>query len=691
MVKSRSSCNKSKKQYFITLITIILGTSVLMTPFEFHTNMHFEEAGNNFRGTCPFCKKKDHFFFNKENQWDCKSCMLHGNLYIFLNHLFNDVCQDKLTTILAESRGIDHSLFVRNKIKHNPLNNTYIIPSFNSTGHINQLYKVYWSEDKWHIRNTPDIDATLVNWPENVHDTVMFTEGLWDKLAGEEMVGNRPITVCGFPGSTFKQTWCSIAAGKDVIICTDNDAAGIKMRENILNRFKQAPSRPKSIRTLRWPALTPQKFDVNDLLIKFTKDSYDKLMSYLVEEDLTSSTTGKIEVLPDTSCKTFINLTEACKEYYHYTKHMEMLTHFLITCVYALKFEGEQLWGRVIGPPGSSKTTIAKLVGSSAQTITRSTFTGLLSGWKDDDPNDASMIPLIAGKALIVKDADTILQLPNKDQIFSQLRDFYDKDISATYGNRLNYEYHNVRSAFLFLGTHALRGMDNTALGERFIDFEICVTLEDINAIIQKVLMRDEQVASSEPPENKLFAKSKNFIDNELWNLNEQAPLTKEHNLIIARYGFLVSYMRARVERTYTGDVKYNPFAEVPSRITGQFKKLLKCAPVVLGHHSVDDESIKLLDKVSRDIIDTKSLRYRIAYLLCKTPEQSLAQLTQFFDGDNPKLIERELDDMRRLDMLKIAFKAVGTSRGFHVASLNDTLQEHMREVAQYDSTNQLK
>ena len=48
---------------------------------------------------------------------------------------------------------------------------------------------------------------------------------------------------------------------------------------------------------------------------------------------------------------------------------------------------------------------------------------------------DASLIPLIAGKTLIVKDADALLRQKNVEQIFSELRDFYDKDSSTFYKN----------------------------------------------------------------------------------------------------------------------------------------------------------------------------------------------------------------------------------------------------------------
>ena len=219
---------------------------------------------------------------------------------------------------------------------------------------------------------------------------------------------------------------------------------------------------------VKWPEDKKEGYDVNDVLREYGVNAYQWLREHL-EPVQTASEIVENEITADTSCSSFLQPIEDCKQAYYFTYDMELMLLFMTTALYSLKIEGEQIWGRFIGPPGSSKTTQAKIVGASDQTVMRSTFTGLLSGWKDDEAGDASLIPLIAGKALIVKDADALLKQPDVNRIFSELRDFYDKDTSVTYRNRISLEYKNIRSVFMLLGTHVLRGIDNAALGDRVL------------------------------------------------------------------------------------------------------------------------------------------------------------------------------------------------------------------------------
>lgn len=655
-----------------------------MTPFEFHTGMHFEQiVKDQHRGVCPFCHKAAHFFFGLDGGWDCKGCMLHGNIYTFLKHIYNDICNHDLVPILAMERGISYDAFSRSGIRYNPLNDSFVIPTFNSNKNLNYLYKVVrLPNGKRQILNTPTIDPTLFSWPANPKKKIWLTEGLWDKLAAEDILGPaRAIDAIGFPGSTFKQSWCNLFADTDLFILPDNDDAGRKIVDTITKRLSQSPQKPKKIYVLKWPEGTPPKFDVNDVLRKYGSGAYEFLEQNFIEQESTTISATKSEIIADISCTSFNSLTTSCAEIYHFTADMRMLLHLLITCLYSLKIEGEQLWVRVIGPPGSSKTTIAKIAGASEQALMRSTFTGLLSGWKDDDPNDASLIPMIAGKALIVKDGDALLQLPNVKQILSQLRDFYDKFISATYLNRVNYEYENIRSSFIFCGTHSLRNMDNAALGERFLDFELKVTEADRIAISSRAFdTAIEEAESGISLEPALAAKAKNFIDNVVLNMEGVAKVHADDKQAINVFGNLIAYMRAKVERTRTGEIAYTPLPEVPSRIIKQMVKLFQCAPLIIDKTEPNDEVIHLGKKLTLDIIDTSAPRYKLAHWMACTPKQSMYQLIEATSLP-PKIVEREMDNMRALEMLTIGTVWNGPNASIRVASLKEDIESKLQEL----------
>lgn len=661
------------------------------SPFEFHTGMFFRQIKGHpepvdkwqWQGHCPFCKKPDHFFYGNTYGWDCKHCQKKGNLYDFIRHVHQELCTTELIPVFAMQRGIDMQYITRNKVKWNPLNQSIVIPTFNSKGNMNYLYKLVQIEGKWRVYNMPSLEATLFNWPEKIHQTVWLCEGLTDKMAAEEIIGIRQITPIGIPGSNFKQTWTGALSGKDVAILTDNDEAGDNIYEQIMAKIKTATNKPNSVKRIKWTPDKRPKYDVNNVLNDHKVDSYTYITNNLIDCELTEGqATSTFDVIPDPSCKTFLDLRASCKEYYHYTSDMDLLLLLMATSIYALKFDGEQLWPRVIAPPGSFKSTACKIIGSSIWTVLQSTFTGLFSGFSDDDPSDASLVPIIAGKALIVKDADALLQQPNREQIFSQIRDFYDKSSSIFYLNRRSYRYDNIRSCFMLCGTHALRGLDDTSLGERFIDFCLHVTEEDRDAIARVCSRRANNMGlEGSTSEDHIFRKAKNLIDNELMNQNDIVRLRDDDLGWIEEQCKLVAYMRAKVNRKPNGEVHYKPYAETPSRIVGQLVKVGNCAPVILQQKDFCDTSHKLVSKLAADIMDTESLRFQIGRIMTVAGHQSLGKLVDFIGNVSPKTVERELDDMRLLNMLDIKQVALGTNTKMPIAALKPNLASQMKLV----------
>ncbi len=669
-------------------------TKNILNPFEFHTGMYFEQFTDTklktqYRGACPFCHKIDHFFFGPENGWGwgCKSCQAKGNIYTFIQTLYDKLCtvDENALGILAQERYISYEALTRNGFRWNARNGTYVIPTYNTTDKMNHLYKVDASlkegKIKRHIYNCPGLDPTLMGWNAHLKEKVFLVEGLWDKPAMEDIVGPaRDFSVLGFPGSGFRPGWCNAFAGRHLYLITDNDKAGKDHRDFILKKIESAPQKPLSIHVMEWiEGVFKEGYDVNDLSRDKKSFAFDFIMDSMQSIDsIKTSTPSVSEIIPDASCQSFEDLCDACKEIYYFTDDMRSLLHLLITTLYSLKIEGEQLWVRVIGPPGSSKTTIAKISGASDLAVMRSSFTGILSGWKDDDPSDASLIPMITGKALIVKDGDALLQLPNVKQILSQLRDFYDKFISATYLNRVSYEYENIRSAFIFCGTHALRNMDNAALGERFLDFELRVTNADRDQITKAAIRTQEEEASNGcSKEPTIAAKAKNFIDNILLNMEGVAKLHQDDRDALEVFGKIISYMRAPVERNRSGELLYPPSPEVPSRISKQMVKLYQCAPLIFGKYEPDTSTYDLARHVTGDIIDTKSYRYRIAQFISAAPKQSIHEIVKNTNIE-PNIANRVLSDMYDLNMLRISTVNVGTNTSIRAVEFQDHIQKMM-------------
>jgi len=652
-----------------------------LNPFTFHTGFEYSQAGQQWKGACVFCSREDHFYFNEQHLWDCKVCKRKGNLYTFIQQ-FHQKCTGDIQQLI-EARGIPENYFRIADIRFNPylsqLNKpVYVIPTFNDKSHINNLYKVTQrtDSDRLIILGTPTLDATMFNFPTAPNKEVWLCEGHWDKLAAEAIIGGRNITCIGFPGN-WKATWTRILAGRDVVIFGDNDDAGRAVNEQIIARIKTEQQKPTSIRVIRWPEGTPDKYDLNDLWREQHYNAYDYIQKYLDDANIPSATESSSLIVADPSCKTFDDLVASCIEPYYFTPDMELLLLAMLTALYSLRIEGEQLWIRVIGPPGSSKTTLASLVGTSDQAVMRDTITGLLSGWKDELEEDASLIPLIAGKALIVKDSDALMEQTNITQILAQMRAFYDKSIAVTYLNRRNYEYNNIRSSFILCGTPVLRGLDNTALGERFIDLELNVTDYDRAAIQDRVIDRNIIAAQTGlSPETTVLSKAKGFIDHHLLTTSSVAKITQNEKDIIKAFGNLISFMRAKVIRNNKGEISIPPRPEVPSRITAQLLKVYQCAPIVLGKEEQTPLVHRLIANHTRSIINPESNRYIICEKLYTINNQMTGQELQQATNMPIDVLEREVQDMLALKMLIITPRRTSSSHMIRAFGLTEVLMQ---------------
>lgn len=624
--------------------------------FEFHTGYEAEESSNQMLIDCPFCGKEKKFFYDPQTlQYDCKVCHANGNQYTFIRKLYDEF--DTLVVaarMVAEMRDIPVGAASKARVKLNTLNNTLIIPTFKH-GQINNLYKVDKVNEKqkdgsWKSFNkvlcSPGIDHTIMSWEEELPQEVWVLEGHWDRIAANAIVGEHRIGLLGVPGSgVWKPTWCELLDGKDVVFCYDNDKAGQSgFQQVIIKHLAGSQFKPKSIRYVAWPKqLTEQEkvegkaehveakpdgYDMNDLYREYGRLALTKATEYIKPYTSPDSVvvvkTTTETIAADRSCDTFEKLIAKFESVYHTTESIRQGLLLVLSSIYSIKVEGEQLWIRMIGPPSSGKTTIAKCVSGSEQVVLLSTFTGLFSGWRDDsakgEPKDASLIPLIAGKTLIVKEADALLKQKNIEQIMSELRDFYDKDSSVHYRHGVHHKYNNIRSTMILCGTNALRRSDNAFLGERFLDFELLISDADREAIENRMLNRSLGAAlnsNNQPPETPVIAAAKGFIEHLMARENPVILGERERDNILA-YARLCACMRTKVDREKFGekDLTFTPVIEVPARLIGQLSKVFICASQVLGLSRPNEDVHKLVRKLAGDIIDTTSPRARICHLI---------------------------------------------------------------------------
>lgn len=632
--------------------------------FEFHTGAEIHDVGSNQAITdCPFCGKEKHFFFNKENYlWDCKVCFKSGNAIEFIRAYYDSL--DTLTKgveDIAAARGLPKSAVNLAKVKFNPANGSYLIPTFRS-GKVSNLYKADRNyEGKLIIRASPTIGHTLMDWPDDTYDSIWVLEGHWDRIAFNCINKDPNAVAIGLPGAgTWKDDWNQLLDNKDVILCYDNDRPGVEGRNRlVLKHIANSPYKPKSIKYIKWPENYKDGYDLNDLYNEHGRGAWAQLKDFMTPyeppKDIVVTKVDNQAIDANMEVDTFEKFVDVIKEVYHTTDAMVYGLLMVLSSIYSIKVEGEQIWVRMIGPPSSGKTSIAKAVSGSEQVVLKSTFTGLFSGFRDSgDNSDCSLVPIISNKTLIVKDADALLKQGNVEQIFSELRDFYDKESSVFYKNKVSLDYKNVRSTMVLCGTQVLRRSDSSFLGERFLDYELELSDDDREKIEFMMLEKSMKVAanpSSPPPDTPVIAAGKGFITHMMQRETVYQLDARTQNNILT-WSRLASAMRTKVDREQYGakDIRSTPVIEAPARLIGQMSKLYMCATTVLGLQKPDERVHRLLAKVAKDIMDMNSTRMKIIKYLIQHKE---AQIDTLHKQTNVS-IEKVKTELVDLFILKI-------------------------------------
>lgn len=644
----------------------------ISNPFTFLTGFEYRPSGNQFVGQCPFCEKDEKFWFNKDFLWDCKNANCDpgsgkartGNAITFVRQLLEMFdTGTKGAERLGELFGIPSYKLQALGVKFNPFTQEVLIPTMKE-GKISGLYKVVSIDGKARVLCCTGLDHALFHYPEFCHDTIVITEGHKDRCTAEYIFEGKNVTIIGVPGANvWKPEWTNLLAGHDVVFMYDNDAAGRQGMERVIAKHIATNSlKPKSVKHVIWPSNTPEKYDITDAYLDFGKSCYDKLESMVGDYQTPPETIivqqSQESVQPDRSVETFGMLLDHYKKHFHVTKDFELALVCALASIYSVKLEGEQLWWRFIGQAGSGKTTIARTVTASIHTLLRSTFTGIFSGFVSD--HDVSLAKMLAGKAMFIKEADALLSQGDIGRIMSELRDWYDKLSVVQYRTGQIFNYENSRSSIILCGTRALRGADNTALGERFLDCELHLTAKDEFYIKKKMLERSIELANNPnalPPEMSVQPAAKGFIDCHLMEKPMNYSLSESTQEEILDLATLVAKMRAKVTRDFhgKGEIQHKPKAETPSRLIGQMVKLCLCSSVVWGNQNREAE---LLRKVSRDIIDPDSFRFRIASDLIEKDGMSAGEVEE--SAKLPKaVVERTLEDLYELGMLDTEMRPV--------------------------------
>lgn len=615
---------------------------------------------------CPFsdCGKESHFFLSaKTGQWSCKVCSRKGNKYSFLKQLYEDcLSTTKVGTykrLSLKRKKFPPQAFIDSRIAHHKGLNAWLYPTWDTKGSVLNI-GIYNGDGavlglaglKQHLFGLETLEAKgPIYICEGQHDAVSLRYLLsrFDSHDG-------PYTVLAVPGSSsLPKPDLEHLRNRDVYLLYDNDDSGrngAKVHGSTLHKIA------KSVHVLAWPENRfPDKFDVDDY-IREGKERPEQLWSDLLSWCFRYGPGADPTAPAPHVIRTSINAI--LKDFKETDIHVfpSMKDSLILTCAIAhsINIPGEPLWMYLIGQPGAGKSLILESTLGSKNCLYRTSVThkSFLSGFKGDGGPDTSLLAIIPGKCLIVKDYSNVLSLPaaEQDQLVSLLREAYDGRIVRSYGNQVYREYppadspfKDCRFSFVAGVTREIHARSHAGLGERFLKFEMDPTDGDNLRAIQAAV--DDSWKSHDHSLQRMAGVG-SFLDRELdWSTLPNIPKWYRNRIIaLAQW---VGLCRTPVARTQ-GDLDYDPSPESGTRVVKQFLKLSQAVAMTLNLKSAESETYRLVRKVAWDT--AHGWRRNLFQIFAQDQFLSATDIVNALDYSH-STVHRVIKDMVALSILK--------------------------------------
>lgn len=702
-----------------------------------------------------------------------------GNIYTFLANYW-ELCRE-YTRIkpdnngdshfnlqkLAATRGLKTSTLIKWGVVRGVFTDEWIIPSHNLDKKIINLYRwAAFKTDEGIVRRfigCPGLDPGLfgMNLYSKKKTKTELAEGPWDGMALYEALSevcdkgsgkldttsnfNRSIAafrnILAVPGcETFLDKWVPIFRGHDLRLWYDNDhPRRNKKTDTLIEPASQSGMRKvvqltnrkaRSHKIIEWG---PDGFDPNKLSGYDIRDHYRKHGALAVaslpfisppEEWMTNPNIPRDSegnTVEPIECQSYTELVNYWRKALKWTELLDTTLSVMIACAIGtdLKSQSDTVWIRVIGPPGSAKTTLCEALSISNLTFPTSVQRGFHSGYKGKGDNDeegentdASLIPLIQNKTVIIKDGDTLLTSPARDQTLAELRDIYDGTSRAHFKNKKHSIYKGINTTFILAGTSSLRKLNRAYLGERFLDCIIYDRGEKNKALEDEILnraafgalrcMRESSDGSEEGlvDANLLEAWKRtagylNWLRSDINVPGSSSTIKRNLHLIrkidcsdsiisiCKSFGSYVSYMRAKPDRGLEDEDDNE--VELPTRLTRQFVRLANLLAVTLNRDAVDTEVMERVAKVVRDT--SRGFTYKIVCLLYEHKDgMSVTTLSGYLKRDNTPIL-RHLKFLRSIGVVrpfKTTNKTGNRGNKKHIWELTPTVRRLHAVLAQY-------
>jgi hypothetical protein len=435
--------------------------------------------------------------------------------------------------------------------------------------------------------------AKALGWKEKL-------EGL--SIASNNLMGISPYEVSCvrfFINNPFPESSRELTIGKNFAIL---GLSALRLEDIEPFAEKLTEKQPNFSKTdiiswLRWAREKTREFNCSEVS-KFIQKYYPNFKC----EDCPLQ---RITKEPKKNIKDYCSLEELI-DYWHKNYYIEDDAPLIITLATAAsnKLEGDPVWLMLVGPPSCVKTELIRSLGEEPSdqvwpisTLTVNTF---LSG----QGRAFSLLPKIDGKILTIKDFTSILQKEKntRNEILSQLREIYDGYFSKGTGGEVDYQ--NVKSKVTVIAGvtqivdlyEAVQGL----LGERFL--KVRVKAGDPKEVGKKA---SEVCGEEDEIRFRLKRLTIGFLNS--IKVKKLEFDEKTQNAIID-LAIFIAKARTPVFRGYGNVVEYLPESEGVARLLKQLQKLAWGLAAVLGREKIDEDILKILNRVAVDTVDQRRI-----------------------------------------------------------------------------------
>lgn len=465
------------------------------------------------------------------------------------------------------------------------------------------------------------------------------------------------VNVVAVPGAgVFPEVWAEPMAGKRVSLFYDNDhprehppgsgrtiQAGFDGMRRAAGVLTAADEPPEALAYLCWgiDEETPHNLvlksghDVRDVLAEGGGSTAQRVVAlagllgklrqvpstWVGSRSTKPGHVGEIELLP---CSNWKDLVNEWRKAMAWTPGLDLGLSVILSAILSTDAGkwGEQIWLLCVSPPSTGKSVLAEAVATASKyVVCKSTLKELYSGYKTDKEGseDHSFIKCLQGKALIIKEGDTLLKNPDRAKILSQYRDAYDGVGRSQFNNGTSRDYTGTRFVKIICGTAAVYELHTADLGSRYLTV---VLMHGIDPLFEKSVsrrvvsrafrnIRSTTNGAIDTKQDEDLFRARRMTGGYVCHLREHAEellgaveVEEWQEERIADYGEFVAMLRGRPSKSQDEVVE----REFSPRLSEQFARLAACLTVVLGKTLVDDEVLRRVRQVALDTARGRTL-----------------------------------------------------------------------------------